>query len=309
MKRYIRVFLGRAHSFAEECRQGNFVGVDFSFNRDLTGKFPEDWRDFNKEFVPILMNSGYTSKVSAGLACGMTWTLCSGLNIGDVVLCPSGHDTYFVGTISSTYVYAANENLPHRRAVKWMEIEISPNQMSGELLRSARSIGTTSMLDQHAAEIEQLINGLPTPGTEQTPLGHEVVSEGVLEKHLEEFLVRNWEKTPFFENYEIYRNTEGQTVGQQFNAFGYDRIDILAQSKDSRTLLVIELKKGKGTDETVGQLLRYMGYMNTIKEEGQVVRGMIIAHEANEQIQHALSMVPNVEFYAYKLNFSLTKLL
>ena len=48
--------------------------------------------------------------------------------------------------------------------------------------------------------------------------------------------------------------------------------------------------------------------MNTIKEEGQVVRGMIIAHEANEQIQHALSMVPNVEFYAYKLNFSLTKL-
>ena len=97
-------------------------------------------------------------------------------------------------------------------------------------------------------------------------------------------------------------------VGQQFNAFGYDRIDILAQSKDNRTLLVIELKKGKGTDETVGQLLRYMGYMNTIKEENQVVRGMIIAHEANEQIQHALSMVPNVEFYDYKLNFSLTKL-
>jgi restriction system protein len=189
-----------------------------------------------------------------------------------------------------------------------MEIEISPNQMSEELLKSARSIGTTSLLDTYETEIEQLINGSPTPGSEQTPLGHEVASEGVLEKHLEEFLVRNWEKTPFFDDYEIYKNPEGQTVGQQFNAFGYDRIDILAQSKDSRTLLVIELKKGKGTDETVGQLLRYMGYMNTIKEEGQVVRGMIIAHEANEQIQHALSMVPNVEFYAYKLNFSLTKL-
>lgn len=308
MKRYCRVILGKAHSFAEECRLGNFVGVDFSFNRDLTGKFPEDWRDFNKEFVPILMNSGYTSKVSAGLACGMTWTLCSGLNIGDVVLCPSGHDTYFVGIISSAYVYAANENLPHRRAVKWMEIEISPNQMSEELLKSARSIGTTSLLDTYAAEIEQLINGSPTPGSEQTPLGHEVASEGVLEKHLEEFLVRNWEKTPFFDDYEIYKNPEGQTVGQQFNAFGYDRIDILAQSKDKKTLLVIELKKGKGTDETVGQLLRYMGYMNTIKEEGQVVRGMIIAHEANEQIQHALSMVQNVEFYSYKLHFSLTKL-
>ena len=189
-----------------------------------------------------------------------------------------------------------------------MDIEISPSQMSEELLRSARSIGTTSMLDPYAAEIEQLINGLPTPSVEQTPLGYEVVSEGVLEKHLEEFLVRNWDKTPFFDDYEIYKNPEGQTVGQQFNAFGYDRIDILAQSKDKKTLLIIELKKGKGTDETVGQLLRYMGYMNTIKEEGQVVRGMIIAHEANEQIQHALSMVQNVEFYTYKLHFSLTKL-
>jgi restriction system protein len=309
MKRYCRVFLGKAHSFAEECRQRNFVGVDFDFDQDLSGKFPEDWRDFNKEFVPILMNSGYKSKISAGLACGMTWTLCSGLNIGDVVLCPSGHNTYFVGTISSAYLYAENGNLPHRREVKWMDLEISPSQMSEELLRSARSIGTTSMLDPYAAEIEQLVNGLPTTGPEQTPLGHEVVSEGVLEKHLEEFLVRNWDKTPFFGDYEIYKDTEGQTVGQQFNAFGYDRIDILAQSKDKRTLLVVELKKGKGTDETVGQLLRYMGYMNTIKEEGQVVRGMIIAHEANEQIQHALSMVQNVEFYAYKLHFSLTKLL
>ena len=105
------------------------------------------------------MNSGYTTKISAGLACGMTWTLCSGLNIGDVVLCPSGRNTYFVGSISSAYVYAGNKNLPHRRAVKWMGIEISPNQISEELLKSARSIGTTPLLDTYATEIEQLING------------------------------------------------------------------------------------------------------------------------------------------------------
>jgi restriction system protein len=308
MKRYCRVILGKGHSYAEECRAGNFVGVDFDFRQDLTGQFPEDWRDFNKEFVPKLMNSGYTSKVAAGLACGMTWTLCSGLNVGDVVLCPSGNNTYFVGTIAGSYFYAENENLPHRRPVKWMDLEINPSEMSDELLRSARSIGTTSMLDVYAEEIEQFIQGLPSMVNDTASLGHEISSEGVLEKHLEEFLVRNWDKTPFFDDYEIYKNAEGQTVGQQFNAFGYDRIDILAQSKDRKTLLVIELKKGRGTDETVGQLLRYMGYMNTIKEEGQVIKGMIVAHEANEQIQHALSMIQNVEFYAYKLHFSLTKL-
>jgi restriction system protein len=192
--------------------------------------------------------------------------------------------------------------------VKWIDIEVNPNDMSPELLRAARSIGTTAILDNYASEIEQLIGGSSNSGSQPTPSIQEDVSEGVLEKHLEEFLVRNWDKTPFFNDYEIYKNTEGQTVGQQFNAFGYDRIDILAQSKDGLTLLVIELKKDKGTDETVGQLLRYMGYMNTIKDENQVVRGMIIAHEANERIQHALSMVPNVEFYAYKLHFSLTKL-
>lgn len=308
MKRYCRVILGKAHSFAKECHDGGFVGVDFNFNQDLTGKFPEDWRKFNKEFVPVLIDHGYTSKVSAGLACGMTWTLCAGLNIGDIVLSPSGHDTFYAGTIASGYSYVENSNLPHRRSVKWIDIELKPSDMSPELLRSARSIGTTAILDNYASEVEQLIGGSSILGSQPTPSIQEDVSEGVLEKHLEEFLVRNWDKTPFFNDYEIYKNTEGQTVGQQFNAFGYDRIDILAQSKDGLTLLVIELKKDKGTDETVGQLLRYMGYMNTIKDENQVVRGMIIAHEANERIQHALSMVPNVEFYAYKLHFSLTKL-
>lgn len=308
MKRYCRVILGKSHSFADECYKGNFIGVDFGFNQDLTGKFPEDWRHFNKEFLPVLINLGYTSKVSAGLACGMTWTLCAGLNIGDIVLCPSGHDTFYVGSIASGYIYVENTNLPHRRSVKWMDLEITPSSMSPELRRSARSIGTTAMLDTYASEIEQLISGIPNSGPQVAASVLEDVSEGVLEKHLEEFLIRNWDKTPFFNDYEIYKNTEGQTIGQQFNACGYDRIDILAQSKDGLTLLVIELKKAKGTDETVGQLLRYMGYMNTIKEENQVVRGMIIAHEANERIQHALSMVPNVEFYAYKLHFSLTRL-
>jgi restriction system protein len=308
MKRYCRIILGRGHAFASECREQSFVGVNFDFDMDLTGKFPEDWREFNKKYVPYLMENGYKSKVSAGLACGMTWTLCYGLNPGDIVICPSGNHSYYVGVINSPYVYAPGSNLQHRRSVRWLEIELSPDDFSSGLKNSIYSIGTTCVLDSHVEELTMLIGEQSEHDYPPMHGSYEDVTEGILERHLEEFLVRNWEKTPFANEYNIYRNEEGEVIGQQFSAFGLDRIDILAESKDKKKLLVIELKKDRGTDETVGQLLRYMGYVNTIKDEGQTVQGMIIAHEGNERIEHALSMVPNVEFYAYKLQFSLTKL-
>ena len=42
--------LGRGSAFAEEARAGDFIGADFDFAIDLTGKLPDDWKLFNKKY-------------------------------------------------------------------------------------------------------------------------------------------------------------------------------------------------------------------------------------------------------------------
>ena len=93
--------------------------------------------------------------------------------------------------------------------------------------------------------------------------------------------------------------------GQQFQTDTVP-IDILAISKDKKELLVIELKKGKASDTVVGQIQRYMGYIkNEFLEEGQTVKGVIIALEDSIKIQRALSVTKDIDFYRYKVNFEL----
>ena len=85
-------------------------------------------------------------------------------------------------------------------------------------------------------------------------------------------------------------------------------IDILAISNDKKTLLVVELKKGRASDMVVGQTLRYMGYVNDeLAEEGQTVKGVIIALEDDQRIRRALRMTPSIEFYRYQVSFKLVR--
>jgi len=128
----------------------------------------------------------------------------------------------------------------------------------------------------------------------------------VLEKYLEEFLVSNWASTALGKNYDIYKDENG--TGQQYQT-GSGRIDILAVSKDGKELLVVELKKGRASDEVVGQITRYMGYVKTeLAEEGQRVHGVIVALEDDQKLRHSLVIVPGIDFYKYEVSFKLTKI-
>lgn len=85
-------------------------------------------------------------------------------------------------------------------------------------------------------------------------------------------------------------------------------MDILAIRKDKKELLVLELKKGRASDVVVGQVLRYMGYaLQELAEEGQTVKGVIIALEDDQRIQRALAATPNIAFYRYQISFKLQK--
>ena len=71
---------------------------------------------------------------------------------------------------------------------------------------------------------------------------------------------------------------------------------------------MVELKKGRASDVVVGQVLRYMGYVQEeLAEEGQTVQGVIIALEDDQRIRRALAVVPNIVFYRYQVSFKLVK--
>jgi len=307
MKNYYRVMLGKGSKYAAECFAGNFIGADFGIHQDLSGKLPEDWRAFNKEFIPVLLegNAGMT-KIGAGLRCGFLWTVSKGIMKGDIVLCPDGNGYYHVGEVIGEYLYQPDTMLPHRRPVQWLKQTIDRADMSDSLKNSTGSIGTISNITGYHEEIEKLISGGALPTIISTDPEVEDASAFAMEKHLEDFLVQNWAQTDLGKEYDIFEE-EGEKVGQQYPT-DTGPMDVLAISKDKKKLLVVELKKGRASDAVVGQILRYMGYaQEELAEEGQTVKGVIIALEDDQRIRRALAIVPNIDFYRYQISFKLLK--
>ena len=307
MKKYYRVMLGKKSAYAEECIAGNFIGTDFDINQDLTGKLPEEWRPFNHEFIPVFLAARPDkTRIGAGLACGMLWTVSKGLEKGDIVLCPDGTGCYRVGEVSGPYMYQPGCVLPHRRPVVWLKQTIDRAAMSLALKNSSGSVGTVSNLSGHRDEIEKLIGGTASHTLVSTDATVEDPSAFAMEKHLEDFLVANWVQTDLGKEYDIYEE-DGERVGQQYET-DTGPLDILAVSKDKKRLLVIELKKGRASDVVVGQTLRYMGYVKEeLAEQHQTVQGVIIALEDDQRIRRALMAVTSIVFYRYQISFKLVK--
>jgi restriction system protein len=307
MKSYYRVTLGQGNSLAQECFAENYIGVGFGITQDLTHKLPEQWRDFNKEFIPILLKQEPgKSRISAGLACGAVWTVCKGMQSGDIVLSPDGEGHFHVGEVAGDYYYQPGTPLAHRRPIRWLNKTMDRSSLP-EVVRKAIGVrGTYRNITSQAEELESLLGGAPAPKIISTDETIEDPSTFALEKHLEDFLVQNWSLTEFGKNFDVYAE-DGELVGQQYPT-DTGPIDILAISKDKKTLLVVELKKGRASDVVVGQTLRYMGYVNDeLAEEGQTVKGVIIALENDQRIRRALSMMPSIEFYRYQVSFRLVK--
>lgn len=293
--------------YANECYEAGFIGAYWGIDVDLSKKLPENWRDFNSEFIPIFLEANPTkTKVAAGLACGMLHTICKGMKIGDIVLCPNGSGVYYVGEIVSEYNYSKDEILPHRRKVKWYDGSINREDMSPLLKNSAGSIGTVSNISKYSAELELLIGGPPKQTLTHSDETVEDPAVFALEKHLEDFLVKNWDSTELGRQYDIYQ-VDGELVGQQFPS-DTGPIDILAISKNKQELLVVELKKGRASDAVLGQIQRYMGYVKEeLAEANQTVKGIIIALEDDLRLKRALSVTSNIDFYRYQVSFKLTK--
>ena len=126
-------------------------------------------------------------------------------------------------------------------------------------------------------------------------------SSFLLEKHLESYIEEFWDETVFGKDFDIYEN------GRQFPT-DTGPLDLLAQKKDKSEFLVLELKRDKTSDVAVAQTLRYMGYIKKkLATNNEKVKGCIIGTQEDRNLVNAISMVPNIDFYRYNINFSLSR--
>ena len=188
MKNYYRIMLGKGSVYAKEAHDGNYIGAGWLENENLANKLPDNWRDFNKELIPLFLKlHPEKTKISAGLACGMLWTIAKGVQIGDIVLCPDGKGNYDTGEVVGDYEYKKGEILPHRRAVRWFSRVILRDDMSEALRNSTGSIGTVSNITKYADEIEALLSGSQLISIISKDETIEDPSIFALEKHLEDY--------------------------------------------------------------------------------------------------------------------------
>lgn len=295
--------LGRGAMFAKECRDNGYIGAHFDIDVDLSDSLYENWRDFNKKFIPLWMsNVPGKSTTSAGLACGFLWTIVKGLKIGDIVLCPSGEGYYYVGVIDSDYYYVPNAVLPHRRKVIWLDKVIDRKSMSKELKNSSGSIGTCCDVTKYAVEIENLIGGTgyvpPTPQKKEleTPAKH--FDERSLHK-----LFCNYLRTRGIYAKTIYHeksSTKGDNaqkwihpdiVGAQFEDFKNDATLALLKATEPKESIHIYSYELKRRIESDYQLKQY--YFQALSNSSWANYGYLVAFEINEDLDEEMARLNN----------------
>ena len=86
----------------------------------------------------------------------------------------------------------------------------------------------------------------------------------------------------------IYGEPADEMKGYEYPT-GVGRIDILAQRREGSGWLVVELKRDRAADQALGQVLRYIGWVqHHLAAPGGEVRGLIIAPDVDEKLVYAL---------------------
>lgn len=144
----------------------------------------------------------------------------------------------------------------------------------------------------------------------ESPDTTESTGEFVKERHLQQYLVNNWDRTEMSDEWDIYSDADDPEAGVEFST-GIGRPDILLTHKSDPRVCVLELKKGGTSDSAVGQLLRYVGWirkhlgeLESIDENADV-EGRLIVSESSEKLGHAISAAPELTLYQYEMEVDL----
>ncbi|NLE37158.1 MAG: DUF1016 family protein [Pirellulaceae bacterium] len=238
-----------------------------------------------------------------GLYANMLWAFYHEISLGDVIIARRGLKTLVgIGKVVELARYTPGRNPDNTHAhylgVEWQR---KPAAKTFDSLVFPRPALTEFTEEQYRRICDD--SGSPLPPTPPEVPDSPVPAEIVLEKYLEEFIVSNFQAI-FKKRYVIYEESE-EVNGQQFpTEIGF--IDILAFEQETNSFVVIELKKGRTSDQVVGQVLRYMGWVKTkLCRDGQSVKGLIICHDNDPKLSYALEMTNNIDVRYYSVSFSL----
>lgn len=243
-----------------------------------------------------------------GLYANMLWAFYHEIGPGDIVIARRGRKTLTaIGKVIQSAEYTpgrnpslASSDYSHHNflGVEWRD---QPRDIVFPTL-----VFPMQTLDEFSeVQYSSLLEGnVPTVALEPSE-AVEDKNEFVLGKYLEEFIVSNF-KTIFKGGLELYGDAE-EAEGQQYDTKEVGTIDILAFEPESNSLVVIELKKGRPSDQVVGQILRYMGWVKkNLSMDGQAVKGIVVCRDPDPKLSYALEMVCNVDVRYYNVSFTLS---
>lgn len=234
------------------------------------------------------------------LSTNMIWSFYHEIVPGDFIIARRGRKVLVgVGNVSQSAIYAPGKNpflrYPNFLGVSWQD---KPR----DKLFPHVVFPMYTVVEISAEKFREYVESSDVISTEEIE-SVEDQSAFVLEKYLEEFIVSNFE-TIFKHELSIYKDTD-KNDGQQY-ATDIGLIDILAVEKKSRSFVVIELKKGRPSDQVVGQVLRYMGWVRkNLCTNGQPVKGLVICREPDPKLSYAIDMTNNIDVRYYEVSFKL----
>ncbi len=215
---------------------------------------------------------------------------------------------YFAG--AATLISGAYDNPPESRSlfldentlrIDLQDVLVFPEpryrkEISGLEWRPA--MGSSSKIIEK--DYLTVLGTAPSQGTLNQPEDMEFA----LEKYLQEFIESNWQKIHFGDKLHLFRDSNGNS-GSQYVAGDAGYIDLLAQD-ESKQFVVLELKKGRKNDEVVGQVLRYLTWVEENLSDGREARAIIIVREKDRKLELAVRQVSHkVKVLLYKIDFSL----
>lgn len=103
-----------------------------------------------------------------------------------------------------------------------------------------------------------------------------------------------------FPNYEIYGS---DNEGIEYYIEG-KRIDVLLESLDKSSLLVIELKSGLADYKVFGQISMYLGLLSE-RFTDKILKGCIVAGEIDKGLKKAVLTNPNITLKSYNMKIFL----
>ncbi len=248
------------------------------------------------------------------LVTNMLWNFYHEIKVGDVIVARRGLRVISgVGTVEqkAQFLPGTNDriNHPHFLKVSW---HAAPRNVSlGANIFHPRSVAEIprekfEIVTNQAASA----GSLPAAADTAIPVieNPEITSEQMLlfgiEKELESFLVSNWGSV--FRDLEVYVDENGRD-GQQYPT-EIGPIDILAVERQSGNFVVIELKRNRSSDQALGQVQRYMGWVKATlcRDNQKKVRGLIVCGEEDPRLTYAMTVTQNIKLQYYKVSFSLS---